>query len=437
MRRIFQKLDRDDLNHDHLISWIRNREIFSVFYNNERKDPELGQSWNMLAGIEKVKNIEIQNILSFEKKSTEEYDYAMGYLCYDLKNEIETHLSSSNFDGIQLPDSCFFQPRFILLVEKGVLNIGYLPEFDDEQSVKQLFTEIINFKEEESTTDKIHIKPRVSKEEYIENLIKIREHIHRGDIYEMNYCIEFYAENVIIDPSQIFNRLNKLSEAPFAAFCRFKDTYLLCSSPERFIKKAGNKIISQPIKGTIKRGKNKEEDERLRERLRTSKKEQSENVMIVDLVRNDLSKIAARASVKVDELFGIYSFKQVHQMISTISAELKEEVSFREIVKALFPPGSMTGAPKVKAMELIEKYESTKRGLYSGSVGYFTPEGDFDLNVVIRSIIYNSKKKYLSVMVGSAITDQSDPQLEYEECLLKAKGMLEALNADIDPIFNM
>ena len=243
----------------------------------------------------------------------------------------------------------------------------------------------------------------------------------------MNFCHEFYAENAIVDPFEVYLKLNRVSPMPFSCFYRNKDKYLMCASPERFLKKEGSKIISQPIKGTIKRGVTPKEDEALKNQLLNDPKERSENVMIVDLVRNDLSRTAKKGSVKVDELFGIYSFPQVQQMISTVSAEVKEEHHFVDVIKYAFPMGSMTGAPKIKAMELIEKYETTKRGLYSGTAGYITPAGDFDFNVVIRSILYNASEKYLSFTVGNAITHNSISESEYEECLLKAKAMFEVL----------
>jgi para-aminobenzoate synthetase component 1 len=171
----------------------------------------------------------------------------------------------------------------------------------------------------------------------------------------------------------------------------------------------------------------KKQDNLLKQQLFFDEKERSENVMIVDLVRNDFSKIAIKNSVDVEELFGIYTFEQVHQMISTITCNIEQNLSFSEIIKAVFPMGSMTGAPKIAAMELIEQYEPTKRGLFSGAVGYITPKGNFDFNVVIRSILYNSTNKYISIQAGSAITIDCDAEKEYEECLLKAKAMLEAL----------
>jgi para-aminobenzoate synthetase component 1 len=270
---------------------------------------------------------------------------------------------------------------------------------------------------------------RISKSEYISTFNKLQEHIKRGDIYEVNFCQEYFAKSAELNPVNTFRNLYEISNSPFSAFFRTNDFYLMSASPERFVKKFGNTIISQPIKGTRKRGNSVEEDLKLKEELRQCPKEQSENVMIVDLVRNDLSKTAEKSSVKVEELYGIYSFTQVHQMISTITSELKDDIHWSEVLKTTFPMGSMTGAPKIRAMQLIEEYETFKRGLYSGSVGYVTPNGDFDFNVIIRSILYNTTNGYVSLAVGSAITANAKGDDEYAECELKAKAMLEVLNA--------
>lgn len=249
------------------------------------------------------------------------------------------------------------------------------------------------------------------------------EHIHRGDIYEANFCMEFFAENAVIHPTEIFQKLNAISTPPFAVFLKNNQQFLCSASPERYLRKQGSKIISQPIKGTAKRSADAIEDENSKNELLASEKERSENIMIVDLVRNDLSRTAAKGSVHVEELCGAYAFKQVHHLISTVVSEMDTQKSVIEVIKDSFPMGSMTGAPKISAMEIIEKLEETKRGLYSGAVGYFTPNGDFDFNVVIRSILYDAHKQYVSFSVGSAITSLSDPEKEYEECLLKAKAM--------------
>ncbi|HMG82080.1 MAG TPA: anthranilate synthase component I family protein, partial [Ferruginibacter sp.] len=246
--------------------------------------------------------------------------------------------------------------------------------------------------------------------------------------YELNFCQEFYAEPASIDPIAVYQQLTKLSPNPFAALYKLNDRYCLCASPERYLKKMGETVISQPIKGTAKRDlANKLLDEERKTSLLNSNKERSENVMVVDLVRNDLSKICQEGSVKVDELFGIYSFPQVHQMISTVSGRLQNDIHWVDAIKATFPMGSMTGAPKKRVMELIEKYEQTKRGLFSGSIGYINPEGDFDFNVVIRSILYNSNTQYLSFQTGGAITFYSNAAEEYEESLLKAEAIKTVL----------
>lgn len=354
--------------------------------------------------------------------------WIFGYLTYDLKNEIE-QLSSDNTDKLGFPQLHFFSPKVVLKIENDTVSVFYNDEIVSEKEAKEIFDFVFST-ETKKIVEKlksIKIQSKITQEEYIHSVEKLKEHIRKGDIYEINFCQEFFAENVTLNTTEIYKNLNAISGAPFSAYCKFDSHYLMCASPERFLQKCSNKLISQPIKGTIKRSNDKETDEQLKNELLNNVKERSENVMIVDLVRNDLSRIAKKGSVTVDELFGIYSFKQVHQMISTVSCEVVPQITFTEIIKSMFPMGSMTGAPKISAMRLIEKYESTKRGLYSGAVGYISPDGDFDFNVVIRSILYNSENKYLSFMVGSAITDKAEAQQEYEECLLKAKAMFEAL----------
>ncbi len=356
-----------------------------------------------------------------------ENSWQFGFISYDYKNQIEK-LSSNHPDGIQFPEKHFFTPQLLFVLEGENSQLLYNKEHYSSNEINAILNNISTYKlPDVEVKQPITVKSRISKTEYLEKVTALKNHIQLGDIYEVNFCQEFYAENVAINPIDYYFLLNEKSPTPFSCFVKQDDKYLLCASPERFIQKTGSQIISQPIKGTIKRGKNQQEDEQLKQILSQDQKERSENVMIVDLVRNDLSKIAQKDSVKVDELCGIYTFPQVHQMISTVRATLKENTSFKEIIQALFPMGSMTGAPKVSAMQLIEKYETTKRGIYSGTVGYITPENNFDFNVVIRSITYNDSRKYLSFMVGGAITTLSVPEKEYEECLLKAKAMIEVL----------
>ncbi|MGM1055830.1 MAG: anthranilate synthase component I family protein [Bacteroidota bacterium] len=356
-------------------------------------------------------------------------DWIFGYLSYDLKNDVE-QLSSRNYDNLHFPDLYFFQPARIIQLQGEKAIFRYLKMVDDE--MYDDFEEInkgefVLKREENSKFKNSEIQPRISKDQYLRKVKDMLTHIHRGDIYEANFCQEFFAENRTIEPFEIFKNLNKISIPPFAVFLKLEHNYLLCASPERYLKKSGNKILSQPIKGTAKRAENPEEDLKIALELSRDPKERSENVMIVDLVRNDLSKVAKKGSVEVEELCRVYSFKQVHQMISTVSAELEKGIPPVEVLRATFPMGSMTGAPKISAMKIIEELEETKRGLYSGAVGYFTPEGDFDFNVVIRSILYNSERKYVSFSVGGAITSKSVPEKEYEECILKSDAMRQAL----------
>ena len=368
-----------------------------------------------------------QGLIELQNFYNSRTGWLFGYLSYDLKNEIE-QLDSKNDDELKFPLLHFFSPKVVIQIESNNATIFYDDEFISEIEA----TEIYQFALSESITkneliSKTDIQSKITKQEYVIAVNQLKQHIRKGDIYEINFCQEFFSENSIIDPVVVYEKLNTISEAPFSTFSKFGKHFILCASPERFLKKQGSKLISQPIKGTAKRSANKSEDEQLKKDLRNNLKEKSENVMIVDLVRNDLSHIAKRGTVEVEELQTIYSFKQVHQMISTVSCELKENISFTSILRSTFPMGSMTGAPKISAMKLIEEFESTKRGLYSGAVGYISPEGDFDFNVVIRSILYNSKNKYLSFMVGSAITDKANAEQEYEECLLKAKALFEVL----------
>ncbi|MBO0329734.1 anthranilate synthase component I family protein [[Muricauda] lutisoli] len=357
----------------------------------------------------------------------EENEWLFGYFSYDFKNELE-NLSSDNLDSLAFPTIQFFCPNKLIIVADGQLHFKYLETFADEIEVDH--NEIIKSKPLEPSNKKetsINIKMRIHKDAYFEKANRFLEHIHRGDIYEANFCQEFYADDVSIDPWETYRKLNGISEPPFAAFARLGDNYLICASPERYVKKIGEKVISQPIKGTAGRGNNELEDEKIKKELSQDQKERSENIMITDLVRNDLSKSALRGSVEVEELCKPYTFKQVHQLISTVVSKVSPDKNPLELIKETFPMGSMTGAPKISAMKIIEEQEETKRGLYSGAVGYFAPDGDFDFNVVIRSILYNAPEKYVSFSVGSAITSQSEPEKEYAECLLKAKAMRTVL----------
>ncbi|MCP4125374.1 MAG: anthranilate synthase component I family protein [Bacteroidetes bacterium] len=354
-------------------------------------------------------------------------DWMFGFLSYDLKNQIERTLTSENPDHVDCPPGHFFIPKYLIRFHNGRLSLGVT----DEQHRKtfEVLLEQCDEKEDLPKTKRSNksLTPRMSKPEYTEKVEKLKDHIQRGDIYETNFCMEFYMEDNAINPVSVFEHLNDISKAPFGAFLKKGDLSLMCSSPERYLKKWQDTVISQPIKGTIRRGENDSTDQLLKEALLWDPKERSENVMIVDLVRNDLSKIARKGSVNVEELFGIYTFEQVHQMISTVTCKVDKNLPFTEIIRATYPMGSMTGAPKYRSMELIEKYETTQRGLYSGAMGYVTPQSNFDFNVVIRSIVHNATNQYTSVQVGSALTIDCNAEYEYDECMLKAKAMKQAL----------
>jgi para-aminobenzoate synthetase component I len=366
-----------------------------------------------------------------EKFQTDNIEnWMFGYFGYDLKNNIEK-LNSKNIDNLNFANAYFFVPKITIEISRDLLmahfdnNTVNKIEVDDLIS---LITTIKNLPNKQVINNFNTICRRQKKEEYVNAVSKIKNHIQKGDIYEANYCQEFYAENIELDPLEVYTKLNEITRAPFSVYFKNKQQHLICGSPERYLKKTKSKILSQPIKGTAKRGQSSEEDNQIILKLTNSKKEKSENIMIVDLVRNDLSKIAKKGTVQVEELFKLNTFNNIHQMISSVSCQVKDDTSSIEVMKQTFPMGSMTGVPKIRAMEIIDELETSRRGLFSGCFGYFEPNGNFDFNVIIRSIIYNSEKKYASIMAGGAITIESDPAAEYEESLLKASAMIEALN---------
>lgn len=400
-------------------AWAASHDVGIVLDSNQLAQPlaleryafiaAAGVQYELLAGANAFEQLPI-----FKQQHANEW--MLGWLGYDLKNQIEK-LSSKHADGIGFPELYVFVPQKLIVVNwDGEVVHG-----------KEWVTEILQSTEEPTPRKPVKLTQKVSKEEYIQNVEHIRQHIEEGDAYELNYCVEFFAEQIFINPVGVYHRLRKRSAVPFGTFIKHHHRYLMGASPERFLTKRGNTLYSQPIKGTAKRGLTSSEDEVYKQELLASEKERAENLMIVDLVRNDLARTAQTGSIKVEELFGIYTFPQVHQMISTVSCILKEDIGVVEAIRCAFPMGSMTGAPKIMAMQLIEQYEQTKRGLYSGAIGYFSPDGDMDLNVVIRSIQYNAQTGYLNFEVGSAITYDSVAEQEYEECLLKAKAMMEVL----------
>jgi para-aminobenzoate synthetase component 1 len=354
--------------------------------------------------------------------------YLFGSLSYELKNEFE-QLHSRHEDPLAYPLAHFWVPKYVIHLEKE--KFQYLQGEQNDESF-----EFLDYFMEEEIDRNFHtfpyvFKARTSKEDYLLQVEKLKAHIQRGDIYEVNYCQEYFADNVeIAFPLDTYFKLNRITKAPFSTYLQTEHHVVFCGSPERYLKKSGNTILSQPIKGTAPRGFNPSEDESLKQQLQSDPKERSENIMIVDLVRNDLSRIAKKGTVKVTELCGIHTFETVHQMISTVECEVEDGIPFMDVLRASFPMGSMTGAPKVEAMKIIDETEDFNRGIYSGSIGYISPSGDFDFNVVIRSLIYNRENKYLSCAVGSAITILSDPEKEYEECQTKIQKILNGMYAE-------
>lgn len=404
------------------LEWANDFDVCCYLDSNNYDDPYGKYDYLIAAGRQFELSTEAGDraFESLKDFYDQHHEWMFGFLTYDLKNEIED-LSSNNPDQLGFPYLYFFVPEHLIICRSGnapevlIGNIDVLIDIENRVSNKEL------------PDPEINVKSRLSKKSYVDAVIKIRERIARGDIYEANLCQEFYAEHAEIDPLRVYLDLKQLSPTPFSSFFKLNDKYVMCASPERFLKKEGRKMISQPIKGTARRSIDPAEDRQIMLSFRDNLKEQTENVMIVDLVRNDLTKSAVKGSVKVEELFGVYAFPQVYQMISTITCELDEETHFVDAIRQAFPMGSMTGAPKYSAMQIIEEVESSRRGIYSGALGYIEPNGDFDFNVVIRSILYDQNLKYLSFQVGGAITYCSDANHEYEECQLKASAIMQTL----------
>ena len=386
--------------------------VFCLLNSNQYQDEK--SKYAFILGVGVADHIEIKEarnaflqLAIFQQKHVGTFLFAA--LSYDLKNAVYPKLTSANIPLQIAPLAHVFAAQSVYLSNHTSAN--YLP-------VKAL----------EANKIKLEMfQASVSKQAYIDNVNQLKKHLRAGDIYEITYCIAFSLTDITLDPIALYTKLNSLSPMPFSALYKNDSQYVICASPERFLGKRAQQIFSQPIKGTRKRNEDPVLDEQEKLILQNDPKEIAENVMIVDLVRNDLTKSAKLGTIKVSELFGIHTFANLHQMISTVEAELKADCSIFECIQNAFPMGSMTGAPKLRAMEIIEEVENTKRGLYSGSIGYIDTIGDFDFNVIIRSIIYDKNAKTLSFQVGSAITLDADPEKEYDECLLKAESILKAL----------
>tara|TARA_B110000046_G_scaffold28052_1_gene28777 strand:+ start:74001 stop:75272 length:1272 start_codon:yes stop_codon:yes gene_type:complete len=419
VRQIAQiKRSEHPLFSDALVDWSKHFDMASVLNSNHYADTY--GVYTLLAGIgskRSIRNSSLEEVRNFYNSNK---TWLFGHLGYDLKNQLE-QLSSNYQSHFDFGDLSFFEPQILVIQKRGQDEVCFYGE--NKAAVNHFLKGLNNF--QPKTTALPKLIPKMQRQEYLDAIKRLKSEIQFGNIYEINYCQEFYKDQVEVNSAAAYSMLNTKSAMPFSAFYKLESDELICASPERFLVKRGNQVYSQPIKGTIKRGVTEQEDEILKRQLKSDLKEQTENVMIVDLVRNDLSRTAARGTVRVEELFGVYPFPQVHQLISTVRSTLDSKYDIFDVIETCFPMGSMTGAPKISAMKLADLHEKLRRELYSGSIGYITPEGDADFNVVIRSLMYSQKSKYLSLTVGGAITNLADAEKEYEECLLKAKAIFE------------
>lgn len=410
-----------------MLYWANQCNILLFLDSNEYKHTE--GKYECICGVGVHNQISHDNgtLSAVKTHYASKPDWLLGHLNYDFKNQIE-ELSSKHTEHFTFPDVHFFQPQIVCFIPRGTNQLSIESYTDSPEEIWQQI-QAIEIATNNTPFGPVEFKKRIEHDDYLKIIQKIKKHIVDGDCYELNFCNENYAENAHIDPLGAFMQLNSISPAPFAAFYRLNTQYLACASPERFLSKNGATITAQPIKGTARRSEHPDLDQKEKEQLQQSLKERAENVMIVDLMRNDLARFCTLNSVKVNELFGIYSFPQVHQMISSISGQLSKDKNLFDAIALSFPMGSMTGAPKIMVMKLIEQYEACKRELYSGSVGYINPDGDFDFNVVIRSLCYNADSHYLSYQTGGAITFDSDPEQEWQETLVKASALNKLFNS--------
>lgn len=410
-----------DILKQQMLNWANRFSIFLFLDSNNYTDKYSRYACLLACGA----NETVRELAALQKQHNA--DWWFGHICYDYKNQLESKLLSNKeySTGWGKNELSFFNPQYVFHVNPDYteLTIESL-ELAPDEIYKQIQATSIALSE---VLPQLSFTKRIEEKVYLDTIHRLRQHIADGDCYEINFCVEGYTEVAGLSTLNVFNKLNELSSAPFAAYYKSGDCTMMCASPERYLRKEGNMLLSQPIKGTAKRDADRRKDEEYKTALASSIKERAENVMIVDLVRNDLARSCETGSIKVDELFGIYSFPQVHQMMSTVCGTVKKDTPFTDAIRYSFPMGSMTGAPKIKVMQLIEQYEQSRRELFSGTVGYITPECDFDFNVIIRSLFYN-EGGYLSYQTGGAITYDSVPEQEWEEVRLKAWALERIFN---------
>lgn len=365
-----------------------------------------------------------------ENKEENPYDFPLIaggilYFSYDYGRKFEK-IKTRHFKDLDVAEAIirFYRTFIIEDLDKKEIFISY----QREEDLLELENFILNFKFEEENLEKnkelANYESNFKKEEYLEAISKMINYIVEGDIYITNMTQRLKVESRK-NPLDVFSYLRKYNPSPFGAYLDYKDFQVISASPERFIKMEDKLIETRPIKGTRKRGRTIEEDKLLKNELLESEKDKSELLMIVDLERNDLHRICELQSVKVTELFEVETYSTVFHLVSTIIGKLKEDLDFVDLIKATFPGGSITGAPKIRAMEIIDELEKSRRNLYTGSLGYISFDGNCDLNIIIRTLVHKDGKYYLGV--GGGITCESDLDFEYEETLQKAKALLEAL----------
>lgn len=403
--------NREEILHK-ILSWADTFPYFCLLTGNNYQLP-YGPFPNKIA----VGQSGFSNI-SFEETDTllRNQQAYFGYFGYDLKNQTEK-LESKNPKLLPFPEAFFLRADHTVEFSSTSLKIN-------SSEPDLIYKSIL----EQQATSEIKISAQIhlpEKNDYMQKVNRLKQLIYDGEIYEANLCIPFSINGFKASPIKTWLGLNKINPTPFAGILKNNNQFILSFSPERFIKKESLKIISQPMKGTAARGRNANEDEEMKNQLCESEKEKSENMMIVDLVRNDLTRSAEKGTIKVEELFGVYTFPKVHQMVSTITAHARKDVTASTIIKNAFPMGSMTGAPKIRAMQLIDEMEGFSRGPFSGCLGYFDEIGNFDFNVLIRSLFIDTSLDKAFFSTGSAITYDSVPEKEFEECMLKASFFID------------
>lgn len=349
----------------------------------------------------------------------------LGYFSYDYSRKFEK-IQTRHPSTYSIPEAIFILYK-ILIIEDLEKKELYITSIAGEDLLDRVEKEISQIEIDPSIPSENNEYAEFSsfhaKDEYLKAIQKTKDYIEEGDIYILNltHQIEISSKK---DPYKVYHYLRNYNPAPFSSFMKFEDFEILCSSPERFIQIKDGMIETRPIKGTRKRGKTAEEDFLMKKELEDSEKDRSELLMIVDLERNDLNHICDPGSVQVPELFTIEAYSTVFHLVSTIVGKISKDIRLSTILSSTFPGGSITGAPKIRAMEIIDELEESRRGIYTGSIGYFSFDGNCDLNIVIRTLVHASDKYYLGV--GGGITYESDLDFEYEETIQKAKALLLA-----------